>query len=400
MAYIDEILKKIDGELGVGSMTYEPYIAPDQFQQDCEKIFNDVWLCIGRIEEVSDQKQYIVRDVPVWNSSVVAIRQKDGSLRAFHNVCTHRGNKLVWDDDKIGPVSKLVCKFHGWVFDRDGSLVGAPEANMFAELDKKACGLKEVSVDLWNGFIFVHASRAPSESLRQYLGKIAENLDDFPFGKYTTVYRYQMPLKCNWRILRDSQLEGYHAKFLHRRSLPNFLTNRDNPSIHVVDAEIMGRHAMAGLYRNTDLKPTPTQIAASRYGTFVDNRKGDSGDNAATGINRSGSNNWAFDLYFVYPNLHIIVMSDMVLTHNMIPVSQTESIWEATAYYEPANTGAEYFAREYGKATIRDTWFEDGSTLENTQFGLSSRVLDKHQLQSQEFMIRVAERENERRLSA
>lgn len=397
MAISLETLTELHSELGTDEMPIASYIDDGQFARDCDKIFRKVWLNVGRDADIPASGGYVVRDMKEWNSSIIVSRDKRGRLHAFHNICMHRGNRILWDER--GSDTLFECKYHGWGYGADGSLLSVPEGEMFFSLDRARCRLRSVAVDCWNGFLFVHYEAEPAESLRDYLGPVATSLDPYPFDHYSVAYQYELALAANWRVLRDSQLEGYHAKHLHRRSLPKFLFNAAEPNIHLVDAADFGRHAMIGLFGNKTMQPTPAQLLASRYGTFVDNRGGGAGRVAANGLNRTGSPDWAFDLYFVYPNFHIIVMDDMYLTHNMIAKGQRASLWEARAYYSPASSGAEWFGREYGKCTIRDTWLEDGSTIENTQIGLDSGVIASQHLQAQEFAIRLAERENERMLS-
>jgi len=392
----EEDLMDMHASLNLGAVSYESYVDPGRFEIDKEKIFKKVWLNVGRVEEIPSPG-YIVRRMDEWDTSIIINRNKNGKFSAFHNICTHRGNELVWSSE--GTNTTYVCKFHGWAFKDSGGLIGVPESRMFPDLDKKKCGLKPVTVDVWNGFVFVHFDPNPSEGLREYLGEVADRLDAYPFEDFSLGYRYELPLNSTWRILRDSQLEGYHAKQLHKNSLPDFLKNPENNNIHVVEAGRLGRHGVVGLIGNKLAKPTATQAILAGKASFVAGRD-TAFKNRNKALNPTKADNWSFDLYFVFPNFHVIVMDDMYLTHVMRANGPDNCTWEAVAAFPPATNGEEAFHREYAKCSIRDTWLEDGSTIERTYYGLKSGVLQEVHLQAQEFLIAHAEAECERMSAA
>src|SRR5713226_8348093 len=101
-------------ELGAGPVPIEPCISPAYFARERERLFRRVWLNVGREEEIPQAGDYFVRDIAVENTSILVVRGKDGGIRAFHNMCSHRGNKVVWDTR--GSCQALSCKFHGWTY--------------------------------------------------------------------------------------------------------------------------------------------------------------------------------------------------------------------------------------------------------------------------------------------
>jgi len=88
-------------ELGIGPSPIEPYVSQAYFEREREHIFRRAWLNVGREEEIPKVSDYVVKDLPVGNTSILVVRGKDGRIRAFHNVCAHRGNKLVWEQDRV-----------------------------------------------------------------------------------------------------------------------------------------------------------------------------------------------------------------------------------------------------------------------------------------------------------
>ena len=132
-------------ELGTGPLPVAPYVSPEYFAQEREKIFSRTWLCTGkRVEEIPQPGDYLVQDIAVGKTSVLLVRGKDGVVRGFHNVCKHRGNRLAWQE-RGSCRSGVTCKFHGWTYAPDGRLVGVPEEDMFFDFDKRDYGLSPVA---------------------------------------------------------------------------------------------------------------------------------------------------------------------------------------------------------------------------------------------------------------
>ncbi|MGH7859415.1 MAG: RHO alpha subunit C-terminal catalytic domain-containing protein, partial [Candidatus Binatia bacterium] len=211
----------------------------------------------------------------------------------------------------------------------------------------------------------------------------------YPFDRLPVCLSYRADLAANWKVLVDSQQEGYHAKTLHRRSLPGFLTNRDDPSSHVVNMRLYRRHHVISYYGNRERKPTPVEALAYRFGTSVAKFAAElSGERLPRGVNPTRDESWAFDEYVIFPNFHVLLFYGMYITHHMWPTAVDAAVWEARMYLPRAETPAERFSQEYSKCLLRDTWLEDGSTLEASQAGLESGAIGSFPLQDQELLIR------------
>ena len=144
---------------------------------------------MGRVEQLPRNGSYFTKELAVARTSVVVVRDREGQVRAFYNVCRHRGNKLVWTDyhqeESSGVCRQFVCKYHGWRYDLDGSLNFVQQEQEFFNLDKADFGLVPVHCDVWAGFIFVNLAREPEQSLRDFLGPMVTRLENYPFEKQT-----------------------------------------------------------------------------------------------------------------------------------------------------------------------------------------------------------------------
>ena len=117
---------------------------------------------------------YFTKDLDAARTSVVVVRDRDGEVRAFHNMCRHRGNKLVWTDyptqETSGTCRQFTCKYHGWRYGLDGGLTFVQQEDEFFDLDKADYGLAPVQTEVWEGFVFVNLDNSNTTPVREYLG--------------------------------------------------------------------------------------------------------------------------------------------------------------------------------------------------------------------------------------
>src|SRR5262245_1148210 len=162
--------------LDTGPVSYEDSISAEHYELEREAIFGRAWLNVGRVEQLPKPGSYFTRELDAARTSVVVVRDTSGEVRAFHNVCRHRGNKLVWSDypaeETSGFCRQFTCKYHGWRYALDGQLTFVQQESEFFELDKSDYGLAAVHVDVWEGFIFVNLDRGGVVPLREYLGDL------------------------------------------------------------------------------------------------------------------------------------------------------------------------------------------------------------------------------------
>src|SRR5262245_65513454 len=129
--------------LGTEPVSYEDSISPGFYELERKAIFERAWLQVGRVEQLPRRGTFFTRELAVANTSLVVVRGLDGEIRAFHNVCRHRGNKLVWTDfpreETCGSARQFVCKYHGWRYDLDGACVFAQQEGRFFDLDGSEC---------------------------------------------------------------------------------------------------------------------------------------------------------------------------------------------------------------------------------------------------------------------
>lgn len=197
------------------------YIDPAILAAELRNVWKKSWQFAGTDGEVSEPGDYLTYDV--GDQGYVIVRQDDGSLRAFHNACQHRGNRLV---DGHGNVRDIRCPFHGWAWRRDGSLRAIPDRHTFDTLDGDL-SLPQVRVDSWAGMIFINPDHASTETLADFLKPVAEQLAPYKLDQMKLVANIVMPVSANWKTCVEAFVEVYHVNGVH----PQFLAAHDDMSV-------------------------------------------------------------------------------------------------------------------------------------------------------------------------
>ncbi len=372
-------------ELGVEPVPTEPCYSPAYYDLECERVFKRTWLYVGREEEIANAGDYFVRDMRSWGTSVIFIRGDDGRIRGFHNICSHRGNKLAWEE--TGRCKTFSCRFHGWVYDSRGRLTGVPDEELFHNFVKAENGLMPVRTGLWQGFIFASVDTSCDQSLTDYLGDFGKRLEGFPYATMKARYAYETEIKCNWKVALDAFSEAYHVNTIHGQSYPDTFTGKNNPLCHLPEVRFYGPHRSCIVYGNPDHRPSPAAKVAYRFGETVTKRSGTQND-LPEGVNPTHSSEFGFDLGVIFPNLILHVLPGMWFTHQFWPLAPDRTFWEGRAYWPVATTPGQRFAQEFNNTVLRNAWLEDTATMEATQEALSSGVKKYFHLQEQEILIR------------
>lgn len=359
--------------LGTEPIPAKPYYDPGYYELERRAIFLRSWIVVGHVCELPEPGSFIRREMEFANASVLIVRGKDGVIRAFHNVCTHRGTQLV--DAEDGRQSTFSCPYHRWTFGTDGALVSAPDFDQF-HVGKKDCALPAIAVDVCAGLLFLSFAEEP-QPLREWLGALAERLEALPVARATTFSEYVYEIDANWKLTYDNFQENYHLRFIHPRS-GGAGTGEGNPFGYPVRYAFHGVHRTQTIWANPAAPPPPFP-AMLAYGTA-------SAAAARAGITASQD---AKDYFALFPNFFLLGSPIQHFSHVVMPISATRSRGIIRLYWigEDGNA-SERMAREYLMATARDIHAEDRGVIEAGQKGLSSGALKHIHFQTQEVLCR------------
>jgi len=193
------------------------------FRQEKERIFFSEWFCAGREEELPAPGDFLVLDIV--GESILVVRNRDGALRAFYNVCRHRGARLCRANGAPTPGMavqggviagrSIICPYHQWSYDLDGRLIAAPHMANLAGFDKSAIRLYPVAVECWGGFIFVHLTPAVAKALALQLGEIPARIDRYPLADLRIGHSIRYEVAANWKAICENYNECYHCGGVH-----------------------------------------------------------------------------------------------------------------------------------------------------------------------------------------
>ena len=226
------------------SLRAEAYTSPEWFRFEQEAIFARSWQWVCHAEKLREPGAYVTTEVA--GRPLCVVRDREGALRAFYNVCKHRAHELLSGE---GRTTRIMCPYHAWTYDLAGRLRRAPHTESLPDFDPSAVCLDPVRVEEFCGFVYVNldAADAPlAEQSGDLAAEIAERAPDV--GQLTFAHRLTYEIRSNWKNVVDNFLECYHCPTAHK----DFCTLVDMDTYKVTTHGIYSSHmAEAGKTSNT-----------------------------------------------------------------------------------------------------------------------------------------------------
>jgi phenylpropionate dioxygenase-like ring-hydroxylating dioxygenase large terminal subunit len=208
--------KAPDPDLGTGPIEASRYTSADFMRLEWQHLWTKVWLLGGRECDIPDAGDFIVTDI--GRESIILVRQADGGVRGFFNVCQHRGNQLAeCGVHKASESRTFKCQYHHWEYELDGSFHRIPDLDTF-EQGAPPYALTAVKVDTWAGFIWFTLNDNPPPLL-EYLAPIDHHLEPYQFQKMVQTRDVTVEWDCNWKSSVDAFNESYHVQGIHPQLL-------------------------------------------------------------------------------------------------------------------------------------------------------------------------------------
>jgi Rieske 2Fe-2S family protein len=324
------------------------YVDPGHYQKELAATFGSMWFCIGRIDEVPQVGDYIVREY--LNESILVVRESDRIVNAFYNVCRHRGTLVC--EGQGGHSQRLQCPYHAWTYDLSGRLVAAPHFDESDTFQKLNYGLKSIACEIWDGHIFLNFQHDPKPLLEQLAG-LPTKFAPWGMSDLRRAARVAYEVAANWKLIIQNYSECLHCPVIH-------------PALSKVS------HYLSGVNE-------PGGSTSTYLGGQMDLREGIatmSLDGAKTRANLPGlSRELCGHVYYyaVLPNLLLSLHPDYMMTHILRPlaVDRTEVICEW--HFHPDEMARSGFDASDAVAFWDLTNRQDWHVSELTQKGLNSR---------------------------
>lgn len=214
----------------------EHYLSREIVQLEKRLLWPRVWQLACRLEEIPYVGDYVTYDL--LDESVIVLRETPERIRAFHNVCQHRGRRLT---EGCGTAQRLQCRYHAWQWGLDGKVIRILDRSDWdgcPDMDDEHFALPEIQVDTWAGFVFVNFD-ANAEPLASYLAPVPEYTDCYEFEKMRYRWYKSVRLPCNWKVALEAFNEGYHVYGTHPQLL-------DTQGDDTTRSFTFGKHGMFG----------------------------------------------------------------------------------------------------------------------------------------------------------
>src|SRR5437867_2860759 len=290
-------------ESGAKTLPARYYTDPDVFQEEVERFFGQMWICAGRAEQIAKPGDYFLREVA--GESIIITRDGSGAVRAFYNVCRHRGTRMCTTAEGSF-AGRIQCPYHGWTYGLDGRLIGAPHMEE-GSFNREEYPLNRVHTGVWDGHIFINLSATP-EPLEKQLGDLPQKFQPWHMEDLRLHKRIVYDVKANWKLIILNYNECLHCPVLH--TTLNRFTN----------------------YLGADNEtPHPTYIGGSmgfRGGAETMSIDGKRRRDYLPGLNEEERTKVGY--YAIYPNLLLSLHPDYIMTHTLWPkaVDRSEIICE------------------------------------------------------------------------
>ncbi|MFC9738188.1 aromatic ring-hydroxylating dioxygenase subunit alpha [Streptomyces noursei] len=290
------------------------YTDPDVFRQEQQALFERLWFCAVRSADLGRPGAF--RTVRVGRESVLITRNRTGELRAFLNVCRHRGARLCTAES--GEVRRnLQCPYHAWTYDLDGRLVAAPNLQRMPDVDRTERGLVTVPLREWLGYAWVCLADEPPSFEDTVIGAAVERLGDAAaidrYGTETLALgrHISYDVRANWKLIVENFMECYHCATIH-------------PELTDVLPEFADGFA-AQYYVGHG-----AEFAEEAQGFTVD---GSAGFGRLPGIDDSQDRRYY--AVTVRPQVFINLVPDHVILHRMFPLAADRTLVECDWLYLP-----------------------------------------------------------------
>ncbi|CAN5173013.1 aromatic ring-hydroxylating dioxygenase subunit alpha [soil metagenome] len=327
---------QILGDEERGGLAPWTYFNEELFEIEQEELFRKHWQLACHVSDVPNAGDWCGFDIV--GERAIVVRGKDNVVRAFHNVCRHRGSRVV-AGERGNCKSAMVCPFHGWSYNLDGTLRAVPKAKTFPKLDPATHGLVPLEHEIWNGFVFVRFKPGPQPSVAEIMMPHAEEARGYrleeilPFAPQT-----REAMGVNWKAVRDVDNEGYHVPIAHPALHDLYGQQyRDERSIGGVsrsEGRISGisqRHWSVKNY--VKLRPQMAHLPEESRGRWV---------------------------YFgMFPNLVIMLYPDLVGFYQEVPLGVGKTVQRMAYYRPPVDTREARAARYLAHRIDRMTGAED-----------------------------------------
>jgi Rieske 2Fe-2S family protein len=333
---------------GARTMPGRFYTSPEVFVREQEYLMDKQWRCVGRADSISEPGAYFLQSI--GKESLIILRdRKSGGIRAFYNVCRHRGTRIC--EAAQGHFGETIqCPYHAWTYSTDGRLIGAPHMQEAADFDKADFPLKAVAVHEWEGFIFIHLGENP-EPFEVALAPLIGRFERFNLSRLKIGKRIEYDVNSNWKLVFQNYSECLHCPVIHPElsSLMPYTSGAND----LVEGAVLGGYMVIS-------SPNKSMTMTGRScGLPLGDLSGDDLQRAY--------------YYTIFPNLMLSIHPDYVVYYTLWPVAVGKTKVVCEWMFTPESFGRPDFNPEDAVEFWDTTNKQDWHITEMSFAGISSR---------------------------
>jgi len=373
-AKVIQVFRKAADTFAQGAKTLPQryFVSSEVFDEEQEKVFSKHWVLVGHQTEIPEAGDYFLREIT--GESVIVVRDKSGNVRAYYNVCRHRGTRLC--EEASGHVAAMQCPYHAWTYGLDGRLIGAPHMDEVRGFDRNEYSLHSVEVGVWEGFIFVNLANE-ALPLEEWLAPLSGKFSSWNLAELRSARRVQYDVRANWKLMFENYSECYHC-----------------PGVHPMLSKVSPYDSA-----ENDLREGPF------LGGFMKINKGKSltmsGQACALALGKDQEQDQEHEqegkdrvfYYSIFPNMLLSLHPEYVMVHQLWPQSPERTVIICDWLFHPDAFERKDFkpedAIEFWDVTNRQDWH----VCELSQQGIASRAYKPGPYSSRESIPAAWDRE-------
>jgi glycine betaine catabolism A len=359
---------------GAKSLPQRYFISPEVFAEELETIFARHWVMVGHQSEVAQSGDYFVRTVA--GESIIIVRDRSGEIRAFYNVCRHRGTRLC--EEERGHAAAIQCPYHAWTYGLDGRLIGAPHMDEVKGFRKEHYSLRQVHAGIWEGFIFVNLADQPN-LLEEWFAPLEEKFSQWNLPRLRSAKRVEYDVKANWKLMFENYSECYHCPGVH--PMLSKVSPYDSAENDLTEGPFLGGFMKINAGKSLTMSGAACALSIEHEQEHENDKNGG-----------------RVFYYSIFPNMLLSMHPDYVMVHQLWPMAPDRTRIICDWFFHPDAFGRADFnpqdAIEFWDATNRQDWH----VCELSQQGIASRAYEPGPYSSRESIPAAWDRDYLRRM--
>ena len=341
-------------QAGARTLPQRYFVSREIFAEEQEKIFSRQWVLVGHESQVAKAGDYFTAEIA--GESLVVVRDKQGAIRGFYNVCRHRGSRLI--EDQNGQCATIQCPYHAWTYALDGRLIGAPHMDETPGFNKADYSLHQAQLGLWEGFIFVNLSDASPQrggyrSLEEWFSPVAAKFARWNMPTLRSAKRIEYDVRANWKLMFQNYSECYHCLGVHPEL--SKISPYDSAENDLTEGPFLG--GFMRINKNKSLTM--------------------SGKACALPVREFGNEDFPFVFYYsIFPNMLLSLHPDYVMVHQLQAQSPERTLIFCDWFFNPEAFKHSDFdpddAIQFWNMVNRQDWH----VCELSQQGIASRAYE------------------------